>query len=109
MLHYSRRSARAFLKRVAAVAPLAVPLQAVAMTELPRARKGSREGIEPAQWQALLQPALAFVLDVLLFARQTSALEWLGVAMALLGIFIGIVRLAGRKTPIPHAEEADPA
>lgn len=56
----------------------------------------------------LLQPALAFVLDVLLFARQTSALEWLGVALALLGIFIGIVRLAGRKTPIPHAEEADP-
>ena len=51
-------SARAFLKRVAAVAPLAVPLQAGAMAELPRARKGSREGIEPAQWQALLQPAL---------------------------------------------------
>ena len=53
------RSARAFLKRVAAVAPLAVPLQAVAMTELPRARKGSREGIEPAQWQALLEPAVS--------------------------------------------------
>ena len=53
------RSARAFLKRVSAVVPLAAPLQAVAMTELPRPRKGSREGIDAAQWQALLQPALA--------------------------------------------------
>ncbi len=52
------RSARSFLKRVDAVVPLAVPLQAVAMTELPRARKGSREEIHPAQWQALLTPAL---------------------------------------------------
>lgn len=53
------RSARAFLKRVSAVVPLATPLQAISMVELPRPRKGSREGIEPSQWQALLRPALA--------------------------------------------------
>jgi 16S rRNA (cytidine1402-2'-O)-methyltransferase len=53
------RSARTFLKRVSAVVPLAAPLQAIAMTELPRPRKGSREGVEPTRWPALLQPALA--------------------------------------------------
>jgi 16S rRNA (cytidine1402-2'-O)-methyltransferase len=53
------RSARALLKRVAAVVPLAVPLQEIAIAELPRPRKGSREPVPAAQWQALLQPALA--------------------------------------------------
>jgi 16S rRNA (cytidine1402-2'-O)-methyltransferase len=53
------RSARAFLKRVGAVAPLAAPLQELAMTELPKPRKGSRESVPAAQWQALLAPALA--------------------------------------------------
>ena len=52
------RSARAFLKRVAEHAPLALPLQQLAISELPRPRKGSRDGIEAAQWAALLQPAL---------------------------------------------------
>ena len=52
------RSARAFLKRVDAVVPLALALQSITITELPRARKGSREGVASSQWQALLQPAL---------------------------------------------------
>ena len=52
------RSARAFLKRVDAIEPLGAPLQAIAIAELPRARKGSREAVPAAQWQALLQPAL---------------------------------------------------
>jgi 16S rRNA (cytidine1402-2'-O)-methyltransferase len=52
------RSTRAFLKRVDAVVPLGVALQALSITELPRPRKGSREGVPAAQWQALLQPAL---------------------------------------------------
>jgi 16S rRNA (cytidine1402-2'-O)-methyltransferase len=52
------RSARAFLNRVGAIAPLAQPLQAMAIVELPRPRKGSRESVPAAQWQALLQPAL---------------------------------------------------
>ena len=53
------RSARALLKRVGAVAPLARPLQEIAIVELPRPRKGSREPVPPAAWQALLEPALA--------------------------------------------------
>ena len=56
----------------------------------------------------LLQPALAFVLDVLLFHRTTSTLEWLGVALSLVGIFIGTVRLSGRPTPTPHSEAGEP-
>ncbi len=52
------RSARAFLKRVGAVVPLAVPMQAIAIAELPRPRKGSGESVTPSQWLALLQPAL---------------------------------------------------
>lgn len=53
------RSARAFLKRVAVVAPLAAPLQSLSIAELPRPRKGSREGVDPQAWTALLKPALA--------------------------------------------------
>lgn len=52
------RSTRAFLKRVDTVVPLSCALQAMAIVELPRPRKGSGEQISAAQWQALLQPAL---------------------------------------------------
>ncbi len=51
------RSARAFLKRVGVVQPLVRPLQELAIAELPRPRKGSREAIDPRDWAALLQPA----------------------------------------------------
>ncbi len=40
----------------------------------------------------LLQPALAFVLDVLLFHRLTLALEWIGLSLVLCGIFLGSLR-----------------
>jgi 16S rRNA (cytidine1402-2'-O)-methyltransferase len=53
------RSARSFLKRVDTVSPLALPLQSIAINEMPRARKGSREAVPATQWQALLQPAFA--------------------------------------------------
>ena len=53
------RSARSFLKRVDAVAPLARPLQAMDMRELPRPRKGSQQAVPAAEWAALLAPALA--------------------------------------------------
>lgn len=53
------KTARAFLKRVDAVAPLARPLQQIGIVELPRPRKGSREPVPAAAWQALLAPALA--------------------------------------------------
>lgn len=39
----------------------------------------------------LLQPALAFVWDVLLFQRPTSLLNWTGVILALAAIYIGAV------------------
>ena len=53
------RSARAFLKRVQALVPLCAPLQAIAIQELPRVRKGSGEAVSNAQWAALLAPAQA--------------------------------------------------
>lgn len=45
----------------------------------------------------LLQPALAFVLDVLIFARPTRAADWLGLALALAGILLGALRQAPRR------------
>lgn len=53
------KTARAFLKRVDAVMPLARPLQQIHITELPRARKGGGEVVPAAAWEALLAPALA--------------------------------------------------
>lgn len=37
----------------------------------------------------LLQPSLAFVWDVLFFARETSSMAWAGVALALSAIYLG--------------------
>jgi len=66
------RSARAFLNRVNRIAPLAQPLQATQIAELPRPPKGgarggptpgaghrSPAGAAPSPWEALLAPALA--------------------------------------------------
>ena len=53
------RSARAFLKRVAAFTPLSQPLQSLAIVEMPRPRKGSQAAVTPAEWRALLVPTLA--------------------------------------------------
>lgn len=53
------KTTRALLKRVDAVVPLAQPLQAVQIMELPRPPKGGRPaGDDAASWRALLQPAL---------------------------------------------------
>jgi len=38
----------------------------------------------------LLQPSLAFLWDVLLFNRQTSGVQWLGVAIVIIAIYLGI-------------------
>ena len=51
------RSARAFLKRVGAQHPLALPLQQIDVRELPRPRKGSGEAVPEREWDALLRPA----------------------------------------------------
>jgi drug/metabolite transporter (DMT)-like permease len=53
----------------------------------------------------LLQPALSFIFDVILFARPTRALDWIGVALSLLGIFIGSYRRPARPAAEPIVEE----
>ena len=40
----------------------------------------------------LLQPALSFVLDVLLFARPTAPADWIGLGLSLFGIFVASAR-----------------
>ncbi len=52
------RTARAFLRRVGAVVPLAQPLQALDIVELPRPAKGARDDRAPTDLAALLAPAL---------------------------------------------------
>ena len=53
------RSARALLKRVDAVVPLAQPLQALSIRELPRPPKGKPDARAPApDWAGLLAPAM---------------------------------------------------
>lgn len=52
------KTTRAFLKRVHAVHPLAQPLQALDIQELPRPPKDGRAAPEPQAWRALLAPAL---------------------------------------------------
>ena len=56
----------------------------------------------------LLQPALSFVFDVILFARPTHAPDWVGVALSLLGIFIGSYRPAARKPKLAATGVAEP-
>ena len=41
----------------------------------------------------LLQPLLSFVFDVLLLARPTVPLDWAGLAVSLIGIFVASVRV----------------
>lgn len=54
----------------------------------------------------LLQPLLAFVFDVLLFARPTAAHEWLGLVLSLAGIFLAGLHPAPR--PAPRVDPPDP-
>ncbi|MEO7855030.1 MAG: Maf family protein [Rubrivivax sp.] len=55
------RSTRAFLKRVHAVQPLSLPLQAIDIRELPKPRKGGKATAmqDATDFDALLAPALA--------------------------------------------------
>jgi 16S rRNA (cytidine1402-2'-O)-methyltransferase len=52
------KTTRAFLKRVDAVVPLAQPLQAIEIVELPRPQKGAKPGAAPIDLAPLLAPAL---------------------------------------------------
>ena len=51
------KTTRALLKRIDAVVPLALPLQALSIVELPRPMKGARE-VATVDWAPLLAPAL---------------------------------------------------
>lgn len=54
------KTTRALLKRVDAVSPLAQPLQALQIAELPRPPKGGKPAADDSPaWRALLAPALA--------------------------------------------------
>ena len=53
------KTARGFIKRVAAVAPLAAPLQSLSIRELPRHAKGPGATRPEGELAALLQPAQA--------------------------------------------------
>lgn len=44
----------------------------------------------------LLQPSLSFIFDVILFARPTQWLDWLGIAISLMGIFYASVKPASK-------------
>lgn len=48
----------------------------------------------------LLQPALSFTLDVILFARPAYARDWIGLALSLLGIFVASQRGKPQKAPL---------
>jgi drug/metabolite transporter (DMT)-like permease len=45
----------------------------------------------------LLQPALAFVWDVLFFQRQTRLLNWFGVVIVLVAIYLGALKSLNSK------------
>lgn len=47
----------------------------------------------------LLQPIVAFLLDIALLGRETSAREWLGVAVSLAGIFVAGLKRRKRAPP----------
>jgi drug/metabolite transporter (DMT)-like permease len=49
----------------------------------------------------LLQPALAFVWDVLFFQRTTSVVNWLGVLIALTAIYLGLARKSANADDTP--------
>jgi drug/metabolite transporter (DMT)-like permease len=47
----------------------------------------------------LLQPALAFIWDVLIFNRPTDILNWTGVVLTLAAIYMGLTGKAKRVSP----------
>ncbi|MCG8620020.1 MAG: DMT family transporter [Desulfobacterales bacterium] len=49
----------------------------------------------------LLQPALSFVWDVLLFDRQTGIMGWLGVVVVLVAIYMGMGHKSAEDTTTP--------
>lgn len=52
----------------------------------------------------LLQPALAFVWDVLFFQRPTTLVNWLGVLIALAAIYLGMARQPADDSKVLRTE-----
>ena len=53
----------------------------------------------------LLQPALAFVWDVLFFQRPTTLVNWLGVLIALAAIYLGMARQSADDSKVLSTED----
>lgn len=53
----------------------------------------------------LLQPALAFIWDVILFNRHTDTLNWIGVFLTLMAIYMGITGKAVQRLHQPGTPE----
>ena len=53
----------------------------------------------------LLQPALAFVWDVLFFQRPTTLVNWLGVLIALAAIYLGMARQPADDSKVLSTED----
>lgn len=92
------RSARAFLKRVDAVVPLARPLREIQITELPRPPKGGQGGRPPADLTPLLEPALHGVAIGLVSEAGLPAVADPGAALVRRAHELGI-----RVVPLPGA------
>jgi 16S rRNA (cytidine1402-2'-O)-methyltransferase len=93
------KTARAFLKRVDAIVPLAQPLQALHVVELPRPAKGGRERAAP-DLTALLAPALKGEDIGLVSEAGLPAVADPGAALvrASHGLGISVVPLAGASS-----------
>jgi len=77
------------LQTFLSLAALGIFSQSVGWILITHALPGMRASL--SGFILLLQPSLAFVWDVLLFQRPTSLLNWIGVALALIAIYIGTV------------------
>lgn len=75
------------LQSIFALAALGLLSQSVGWILITNALPGIRASLSGLI--LLLQPALAFVWDVLFFQRPTSVLNWLGVGVALAAIYLG--------------------
>lgn len=53
----------------------------------------------------LLQPALAFVWDVLFFQRPTTLVNWLGVLVALAAIYFGMAGQSANHRKVPSSKD----
>lgn len=75
------------LNSLFALVSLGLFCQSIGWVIIAKALPAIRPGL--AGLLLLLQPTLAFIWDVLMFSRQTSALNWAGVMLTLTAIYLG--------------------